>query len=88
MRLHDRVSRMPRARRLVWYDWAGTPRGANHIGMIDHCTSSTIWVWEGDHHHRVGLVERPRDSQIMGYGEWWEFIARTAAPADDSRPVG
>lgn len=85
MRANGRISSTPKARRLVWYDWAGTPAGANHIGMVDHYDSSHIWAWEGNHNNRVELVKRPRDSQIMGYGEWWDYIA-TPSPAtlDDS----
>jgi hypothetical protein len=66
-------SKTPKARRLVWYDWRGTPKGANHIGMVDHFNASTIWAWEGNHDNKVGLVKRPRDGQIMDYGEWWSY---------------
>lgn len=75
MRTHDRISSQPKARRLVWYDWAGTPKGANHIGMVDHFKASAIWAWEGNHDDEVRLVKRSRDRQIMGYGEWWDHIA-------------
>lgn len=74
MRKNGRISSTPKARRLVWYDWAGTPKGANHIGLVDHYDSSHIWAWEGNHNNQVELVRRPRDSQIMGYGEWWSHI--------------
>jgi hypothetical protein len=84
MKAHGRLSKTPKARRLVWYDWAGTPDGANHIGMVDHFTSTHIWAWEGNKDNKVQLVERPRDSQIMGYGEWWGYIA---VPADDDAVV-
>lgn len=80
MHAHGRISRTPAARRLVWYDWAGTPEGANHIGLVDHYDSSHVWAWEGNHEQQVELVKRPRDGQIMGYGEWWSHIA---AAADD-----
>lgn len=81
MKAHGRISGTPKARRLVWYDWAGTPEGANHIGLVDHFTATHIWAWEGNHDNRVELVERPRDGQVMGYGEWWSFIP--AADNDD-----
>lgn len=81
MKAHGRTSKTPKARRLVWYDWAGTPDGANHIGMVDHFTSTHIWAWEGNHNNKVELVERPRDSQIMAYAEWWDYVPQ---PADDS----
>jgi len=84
---HERTSRTPHARRLVWYDWAGTPRGANHIGLVDHFTSSHIWAWEGNHNNRVELVERPRDGQIMAYAEWWSFVPAPAPAADDTAIV-
>jgi hypothetical protein len=77
MKAHGRTSKTPKARRLVWYDWAGTPSGANHIGLIDHFSSTHIWAWEGNRNNRVELVERRRDGQIMAYGEWWDHIAMT-----------
>lgn len=89
MSAHGRLSHTPAARRLVWYDWAGTPAGANHIGLVDHFDGSHIWAWEGNHNNAVELVQRPRDSQIMGYGEWWSHIAQpTPAAADDSCWMG
>lgn len=88
MRAHGRISHTPKARRLVFYDWYGTPDGANHIGMVDHFDSSHIWAWEGNKDNEVKLVERPRDSQIMGYGEWWDHIAKPAPAADGSWFLG
>jgi hypothetical protein len=85
MKSHGRISKTPKARRLVWYDWPNTPEGANHIGMVDHFNDSYIWAWEGNHDNQVELVQRSRNSQIMGYGEWWNYVT-TPAPAtiDDS----
>ena len=88
MRAHGRISHTPKARRLVFYDWYDTPDGANHIGMVDHFDSSHIWAWEGNKDNEVKLVERPRDSQIMGYGEWWDHIAKPAPAADGSWFLG
>jgi hypothetical protein len=87
MHAHGRISRTPKARRLVWYDWYGTPDGANHIGMIDHFDASHIWAWEGNKDNQVQLVKRPRDGQIMGYGEWWSFVDQ-AVSSDDSCWMG
>lgn len=87
MEAHGRTSRTPKARRLVWYDWAGTPPGANHIGMVDHFDASHIWAWEGNKNNEVELVQRPRDGQIMAYGEWWDHIAQATA-TDDSCWMG
>ena len=84
MEANGRTSHTPKAGRLVWYDWAGTPDGANHIGMVDHFTSSHIWAWEGNHDNAVELVEHPRDSQIMAYGEWLDYVNL----ADDSCWMG
>ena len=83
MKAHGRTSKTPKARRLVWYDWAGTPDGANHIGMVDHFDATHIWAWEGNKDNKVVLVERPRDGQIMAYAEWWGYVAQPAQPADD-----
>jgi hypothetical protein len=80
MKTHGRISSSPKAGRLVWYDWAGTPSGANHIGMVDHFSNTYIWAWEGNHDNRVELVKRLRDHQIMGYGEWLDYVQA----ADDS----
>lgn len=88
MHAHGRISHTPKAGRLVWYDWAGTPSGANHIGMVDHATASTIWAWEGNHNNAVELVERLRDSQIMGYGEWLDYVPKPAPVAADSWFLG
>ena len=88
MQANGRISKTPKARRLVWYDWYGTPDGANHIGMVDHFTASTLWVWEGNYRNRVDLVERRRDSQIMGYGEWWDYIEQPSAALADSCWMG
>lgn len=84
MTAHGRTSHTPKAGRLVWYDWPGTPSGANHIGMVDHFSSSHIWAWEGNHDNAVELVERPRDGQIMAYGEWLDYVTL----ADDSCWMG
>lgn len=81
MQANGRISHTPAPRRLVWYDWAGTPKGANHIGLVDHYDSAHIWAWEGNHNNKVELVRRPRDSQIMGYGEWWSHIKQPAPVA-------
>lgn len=88
MQAHGRISKTPKARRLVWYDWAGTPDGANHIGLVDHFGSSYIWAWEGNKDNKVQLVRRPRDSQIMGYGEWWSFIEQPVVVEDSAMVVG
>ena len=83
MKAHGRTSKTPKARRLVWYDWAGTPDGANHIGMVDPFSSTHIWAWEGNHNNNVELVERPRDGQIMAYAEWWDYVADPAPANND-----
>lgn len=83
MTAHGRTSHTPKAGRLVWYDWAGTPKGANHIGLVDHFSSTHIWAWEGNHDNEVDLVERPRDSQIMAYGEWLSYVEHPATADDD-----
>jgi hypothetical protein len=78
MHVHGRISHTPLPRRLVWYDWAGTPKGANHIGMVASVSGGTMTVWEGNHNNRVELVTRSTTSQVMGYGEWWSFIQHPA----------
>jgi hypothetical protein len=74
MRAHGRTSRTAKARRLVWYDWAGTPDGANHIGLIKSVSGSTMKVYEGNHNNRFELATRHIDSQVMGFGEWWSHV--------------
>jgi hypothetical protein len=76
MQMHGRVSKVPKPRRLVWYDWYGTPDGANHIGMVASVDAGgrSFKAWEGNHNNKVELVTRLFDSQVMGFGEWWSFI--------------
>jgi len=73
MQDHGRISHTPAARRLVWYDWRGTPAGANHIGMVKSVSGGRMKVYEGNHNNAVELVDRPIDGQVMGFGEWWSF---------------
>ena len=74
MHAHDRISRTALPRRLVWYDWYGTPTGANHIGMVKSVSGGRMKVYEGNHNNTVELVDRPIDGQVMGFGEWWSFV--------------
>lgn len=85
MRAHGRLSRTAKARRLVWYDWAGTPAGANHIGLVKSVSGSTMKVFEGNHNNTFELVTRRIDSQVMGFGEWWSHIP--AGTGDDAAMV-
>jgi hypothetical protein len=83
MRAHGRTSRTAKARRLVWYDWAGTPDGANHIGLVKSVSGSTMKVYEGNHNNRFELVTRHIDGQVMGFGEWWSYVEQPAAVGGD-----
>lgn len=86
MSAHGRRSMVPKPRRLVWYDWNGTPSGANHIGMVASVASDgrSFKAWEGNHNNKVELVTRLFDSQVMGFGEWWSYIPQpTPVPAVD-----
>lgn len=71
---NGRFSQTAKPRRLVWYDWAGTPDGANHVGLVKSVSGSTMRVYEGNHDNAFQLVTRPIDSQVMGFGEWWSHI--------------
>lgn len=73
-RKHGRVSHTAKSRRLVWYDWAGTPPGANHVGLVASVSGSTMRVYEGNHNNEFQLVTRKIDSQVMGFGEWWSYV--------------
>lgn len=87
MKAHGRISSTPKARRLVWYDWYGTPDGANHIGIVVSVAADgrSFKAWEGNHNNKVELVTRPLDSQVMGFGEWWSYVnAPAPAALDDS----
>jgi hypothetical protein len=78
-----RISNEARPRRLVWYDWAGTPKGANHIGLVKSVSGNRMKVYEGNHGSpaQFQLVDRPIDGQVMGFGEWWSFVPPAPAPA-------
>lgn len=77
---HGRLTHTPAPRRLVWYDWAGTPKGANHIGLVKSVSGRTMKVYEGNHNNAFELVTRTVDSQVMGFGEWWSHIKPPAPP--------
>jgi hypothetical protein len=78
-----RLSHTPKARRLVWYDWAGTPDGANHIGLVKSVSGRSMVVYEGNHAREFDEVTRTIDSQVMGFGEWWSFVEHPANVADE-----
>lgn len=83
MKAHDRISHTAKPRRLVWYDWASTPKGANHIGLVKSVSGSRMKVYEGNHNNRFELVDRRIDSQVMGFGEWWSHIKQPVQSQDD-----
>jgi hypothetical protein len=80
---HGRISMVPKKRRLVWYDWAGTPKGANHVGLVASVSSNVMRVFEGNHAHEFQLVTRVIDHQVMGFGEWWSFVEHHDLSVDD-----
>lgn len=82
---NHRTNRTAKKRRLVWYDWFGTPDGANHIGLVDSVAANgkSFKAWEGNHDNKVELVTRQMDSQVMAFGEWWDFIDQPPALGDD-----
>ncbi|MDN3356094.1 hypothetical protein [Actinomadura sp. DC4] len=69
-----RVSRTPAPRRIVFYDWRGTGPDDNHVGILQKRVGNTLHVYEGNHNNRYELVERPFDSQVVGFAEWWSFV--------------
>lgn len=77
---HGRLSRTAAARRFVWYDWAGTPEGANHMGLVRSVSGTRMRVYEGNHDGVFELVTRSIDAQVMGFGEWWSLVP---APVDE-----
>lgn len=78
-----RLSHSAGARKLVWYDWYGTPDGANHVGLVKSVSGSTMRVYEGNHDDEFELVTRRIDGQVMGFGEWWSHVDLTPAGRDD-----
>ncbi|MCO5971784.1 hypothetical protein [Actinoallomurus soli] len=62
----------------------GPDRTATAGGLNRNDAEVPVWFAWMTAHHRISH----RDSPIMGDSEWWEFIARTASPADDSRRAG
>lgn len=78
-----RVSRTPKARRIVFYNWRGTGPEDNHTGILKERQGNTLWVYEGNYQNRYDLVERPFDSQVTAFAEWWSFVEQ-AVPLDDS----
>lgn len=83
MKAHGRISHTPKARRLVWYDWYGTPDGANHIGLVKSVSGNRMKVYEGNHQNEFQLVDRPIDGQVMGFGEWWDYVKQPAVVGTD-----
>jgi hypothetical protein len=77
-----RVSRTPKPRRIVFYNWRGTGPEDNHTGILKRRQGNTLWVYEGNYQNRYALVERPFDSQVTGFAEWWNFV-----PDDDTALV-
>ena len=88
MHSNGRISNTAKARRLVWYDWAGTPSGANHIGLVKSVSGNTMHVYEGNHNNEYQLVTRTIDSQVMGFGEWWSHIQTPDPAVTDSYWMG
>ena len=78
-----RVSMTPAPRRIVFYNWHSTGPDDNHVGMLKERRGGTLLVYEGNHNNRFELVERPFDSQITGFAEWWSFVKQPAAVAAD-----
>jgi hypothetical protein len=64
-------STKPGPRKLVFFDWRNTPSGANHVGMVDEVHDDHLITVEFNRNNRCVRDERPRDGQIMGYGDWW-----------------
>ncbi|MFB9832151.1 CHAP domain-containing protein [Actinoallomurus acaciae] len=78
---HDRMSAMgrvsmtPKPRRIVFYDWRGTGPDDNHVGVLKEHEGGRLHVYEGNHDDRYELVNRPFDGQVVGFAEWWSFVA-------------
>ena len=70
-----RVSMTAKPRRIVFYDWRGTGPDDNHVGILKARKGNTLYVYEGNHNNRYELVERPFDSQVVGFAEWWDFVS-------------
>jgi hypothetical protein len=73
-----RVSRTPKPRRIVYYDWRNTGPDDNHVGILKERQGDTLWVYEGNYRNRYALVERPFDSQVVGFAEWWDYVDQAA----------
>ncbi|MGI5232851.1 hypothetical protein [Actinoallomurus sp. CA-142502] len=79
-----RVSMTPKLRRIVFYDWRGTGPDDNHVGILKERKGSKLYVYEGNHRNRYELVERPFDSQVVGFAEWWSFVEQPAVVGGDT----
>lgn len=64
-------SHEPGPRKLVFFDWRDTPKGANHVGMVDEDHGDYLVTIEFNRNNACVRGERVKDAQIMGYADWW-----------------
>lgn len=63
---HKQWGHTPRVGAIVFFDWPGTPAGANHVGIVVEVHSGYIITVEGNEGNKVSKVKR--SASIMGYG--------------------
>jgi hypothetical protein len=74
----------PRVGALVFFDWPGTPKGANHVGLVVGVRrDGTIDTIEWNHNNACEEVHRTEPSWVYGYGYPAYVNAPTPQTADE-----
>lgn len=69
MRQKCKPSNTPKVGYLIFYDWSGKKRRAQHVGIIESVSRGTLTVIEGNKANAVGRrTIKANSPYIMGYG--------------------
>lgn len=81
---HKQWGHTPRVGAIVFFDWPGTPKGANHVGIVVEVHSGYIITVEGNEGNKVSKVRR--SASIMGYG-YPKYAPEVVKPPAPKPPV-